>query len=448
MTATTATGASRLVLRNARLPDALAGKPTSGAVPRVDITIAGGLVTAIEPSPKDGADRPAEAGADIHDMRDGLVLPAFVDIHTHLDKGHIWPRKPNPDGTWMNALLSVAEDRERHWSASDVERRMEFSLAAAYAHGTAAIRTHLDSAPPQHGITWDVFEKVRERWADRIELQGVSLLGPDHLLDKAIVTEVARRTKAGKGVMGGAIADHPETRQATRNVVEAAGEAGLDLDIHCDETGNPDASALYWLADAVIELGYTGRVAAGHCCALAVQDETTFNKTVERVAKAGVAVISLPMCNMYLQDRGESGARKTPRWRGVAPLRELAEAGVPVAIASDNTRDPFYAYGDLDGIEVLREGARILHFDHPADEAWAWTQSMGAWPARFAGMATRAEVVVGAPADLVLLSARSWSEMMARPQADRKIMRAGRIIDAKLPDYRDLDDLMGDTSWT
>lgn len=448
MTATTAAGASRLVLKNARLPDALAGKPTSGAVPRVDITIADGLIAAIEPSSEDGADGSAATGADIHDMRDGLVLPAFVDIHTHLDKGHIWPRKPNPDGTWMNALLSVADDRERHWCASDVERRMEFSLQAAFAHGTAAIRTHLDSAPPQHGITWDVFEKVRERWADRIELQGVSLLGPDHLLDKNIVAEVVRRTKAGKGVMGGAIADHPETRQAMRNVVEAAGEAGLDLDIHCDETGNPEASALYWLAEAVIETGYKGRVAAGHCCALAVQDEATFQKTVERVARAGIAIVSLPMCNMYLQDRAENGARTTPRWRGVAPLRELAEAGVPVSIASDNTRDPFYAYGDLDCIEVLREGARILHFDHPAEEAWNWARSVGAAPAAFAGMEAKAEIVVGASADLVLLGARSWSEMMARPQADRKIMRAGRIIDAKLPDYRDLDDLMGDTSWT
>ena len=33
-------------------------------------------------------------------------------------------------------------------------------------------------------------------------------------------------------------------------------------------------------------------------------------------------------------------------------------------VASDNTRDPFYAYGDLDMIEVFREATRILHFDH------------------------------------------------------------------------------------
>ena len=67
------------------------------------------------------------------------------------------------------------------------------------------------------------------------------------------------------------------------------------------------------------------------------------------------------MCNMYLQDRS---AGRTPRWRGVTPLHELKAAGVPVMVACDNTRDPFYAYGDLDMLEVLREATRILHLDH------------------------------------------------------------------------------------
>jgi cytosine deaminase len=38
-----------------------------------------------------------------------MALPSFVDMHTHLDKGHIWPRTPNPDGTFDGALSSVGE---------------------------------------------------------------------------------------------------------------------------------------------------------------------------------------------------------------------------------------------------------------------------------------------------------------------------------------------------
>jgi cytosine deaminase len=41
------------------------------------------------------------------------------------------------------------------------------------------------------------------------------------------------------------------------------------------------------------------------------------------------------------------------------------------------------------------------------------------------------------------LGARNWTELMSRPQSDRIVLRAGRPIDTRLPDYRELDDLMG-----
>ena len=50
-----------------------------------------------------------------------------------------------------------------------------------------------------------------------------------------------------------------------------------------------------------------------------------------------------------------AGARTTPLWRGVTLLHEARDAGVAVAIASDNTRDQFYAYGDLDMLEVFNQ---------------------------------------------------------------------------------------------
>lgn len=430
--------AARFVLRDASVPAAVLDGPLSGALVRRDIVVADRRIEAVLPA---GGGVGTEG--QVHDCDGGLVLPAFVDVHTHLDKGHVWPRRPNPDGTWMSALLSVAADREANWSAADVERRMDFSLRCALAHGTAAIRTHLDSVPPQLDVTWDVFEAVRERWRDRIELQGVSLIGPDHLLDLDILKAVAARTKAAGGVLGGAITYHPEAKRVMLNAVETAGAFDLDLDMHCDETADPAADSLLRLADAVIETGYAGRVTAGHCCSLAVQDEATRQATIERVAEAGIAVVSLPMCNLYLQDRRNEGGVATPRWRGVTLLNELKAAGVPVAIASDNTRDPFYAYGDLDGVEVLREGARILHFDHPADEAWTWARAVGADAAAFAGFGYDALIGLGRGADLVLFRARDWTELMARPQADRIVLRAGRVIDRMLPDYRELDDLMG-----
>lgn len=427
-----------LLLRNATVPTAVLPSSDSGeALQKLDILITDGEIEAIHAA-GDGA----STDIPTHDLDGGLVLPAFVDLHTHLDKGHIWPRMPNPDGTWLSALLTVQADRERNWAASDVERRMDFSLRCAYAHGTAAIRTHLDSAPPQHEITWELFERMRERWAGRIELQAVSIVGPDELLDPGTLDSIARQVQASGGILGGSVAVHPDARTAMFRAVEKAAELGLDLDLHCDETGEPESSALRHLADVVIETGYKGRVVAGHCCVLAVQDEKTAMGTIERVAEAGIAVVSLPICNMYLQDRRNGNGVRTPRWRGVTLLNELKAAGVPVAIASDNTRDPFYAYGDLDCVEVLREGARIIHFDHPQAGAWEWVRAVGAEPAVIGGFDYEAEIAVGTAADLVLFRARDWTELHARPQSDRIVLRGGKPIDTTLPDFRELDDLM------
>ncbi|MDP1731137.1 MAG: cytosine deaminase [Devosia sp.] len=430
--------ATSILLKNATVPTSvLPGTDSGEPLQQLDILIDGGEIAAIHP-----ANGQVPPGTAVHDMDDGLVLPAFVDLHTHLDKGHIWPRRSNPDGTWLSALLSVQDDRERNWAAADVERRMDFALRCAYAHGTAAIRTHLDSAPPQHEIAWTLFEEMRERWASRIELQAVAIVGPDELLDAGKLDSVARRVQASGGILGGSVAVHPDARQAMLRVVEKAGDLGLDLDLHCDETGEAESSALRHLADVVIETGYKGRVLAGHCSVMAVQDEKTAIGTIDRVAEAGIAVVSLPMCNMYLQDRNNGSGARTPRWRGVTLLNEFKAAGVPVAIASDNFRDPFYAYGDLDCVEVFREGARILHFDHPQSGAWEWVRAVGAEPAIIGSFDYEAEIAVGVSADLVLFRARNWTELHARPQSDRIVLRRGSAIDTTLPDYRELDDLM------
>ena len=421
-----------LTLQNCTVPVAVLGE-AGGALQKLDIDIVDGQIAALRPV----GSKPA-SGA-VRDLDGGLVLPCLADIHTHLDKGHIWPRTANPDGTWFGALMAVMGDRESRWAAQDVERRMDFALRCAYAHGTAAIRTHLDAAPPQHEISFAVFETMRERWADRVELQAVALVGPDTLLDPAALDAVAQQAKRSGGILGGSIAVHPEARAAIFAAVQKAGELGLDLDLHTDETLAPESSALRHLADAVLETGFQGRALAGHCCVLSVQEDPVWRRTIDRVAEAGISVVSLPMCNIFLQDRA---APRTPRYRGVTLVNELKAAGVKVALASDNTRDPFYAYGDLDMIEVFRESVRIAHLDYPQDSAWTWARAASADACDITGFDYRGMIREGAPADLILLRARSWTELMSRPQSDRIVLRAGRPIDSTLPDYRELDELM------
>jgi cytosine/creatinine deaminase len=407
-----------LTLENVTVPACLLGQP--GDLLRTRLSLDGGRIVA-GPFPA-------------IDMAGAMVLPAFIDMHTHLDKGHIWPRSPNPDGSFLGALGAAGADSQRYWTAGDVRRRMDFALRTAFAHGTRAIRTHLDSAPPQDAISWPLFTEIRAEWAGRIDLQAASLAGCDMVLDDAFATLADRVAGAG-GVLGLFTYPMPDMPDRLRRFCQLAADRGLDADFHADETLDPSVNTLAQIAAAALETGFQGRIVAGHCCSLSTMPEADALRTLDLVARAGIAIVSLPMCNLYLQDRH---AGRTPRHRGVTLVHEMRARGISVSLASDNTRDPFYAYGDLDMLEVLREATRIAHLDHAAPD---WVQSVLANPAAACGFAAPS-LAEGAPADLVIFKARSWTELFARPQSDRIVIRKGQQIDRTLPDYAELDDLM------
>jgi cytosine deaminase len=408
-----------LRLRNVTVPACLVDRP--GDLLRTDLSVADGRIV-------------AEGGSEV-DMKGAMVLPAFVDMHTHLDKGHIWDRAPNPDGTFMGAITTVAADRQANWSAEDVRARMEFGLRCAYAHGTRAIRTHLDSLAPQDAITWPVFRELRDEWRGRIDLQGASLQGVDAMDPDGDYAKTADIVAQSGGVLGLVLYPVPDLQEKLDGLFALAEERGLEIDFHVDETLDPASETLRAVAETVLKRRFDRPVTVGHCCSLSAQDMTRALDTLELVAKAGINVVSLPMCNLYLQDREAS---RTPRMRGITLVHEMKARGINVSFASDNTRDPFYAYGDLDMLEVLRQATRIGHLDHSDPD---WVQSILGAPARAMSL-TPPSLAPGAPADLVIFRARSWTELFARPQADRIVLREGRPIDRTLPDYSELDHLM------
>ncbi len=161
----------------------------------VDIRLSGGMIAAVAPS--GAAD--AEISPPGIDLDRGQVWPCLVDGHVHLDKTQTWPRQPNPDGTHPGAKAAVIADRAGHYSEADIAPRFEFGLRCAYAHGTAAIRTHLDSYWPNAKAHWAVFRRMRDGWAERIDLQAVSIcplerfVGDDGVALANEVAELGRR---------------------------------------------------------------------------------------------------------------------------------------------------------------------------------------------------------------------------------------------------------------
>ncbi|HTI00772.1 MAG TPA: cytosine deaminase [Acidisoma sp.] len=427
----------RFWLRHAAIPagtvEASLPAPRDGYLHDADILIEDGRIAAIAPA----------TGGEGADLQRRIVFPCFVDMHTHLDKGHVVARTPNPDGTFTGALTATGADRAAYWTGEDISLRMDFGLRTAYAHGVGAIRTHLDSFAEQSEISWGVFRDLRARWAGKIALQAVALTTIDQY-DTPFGAELAALVARSEGILGAVTrlsgVDHGAIVEIDRLLDLLFAQAkryGLDVDLHVDETDDVAAFTLPRIAAAIERSDFRGRVTCGHCCNLALQPETTAAETIAHLARLGVTIVTLPSANMYLQDRTPG---RTPRWRGVTLAHELRAAGVAFAVATDNCRDAFVPYGDHDTLDSFRFALRVSHLDHPYGD---WAGAITAVPAAAMGLKDCGLIAPGRTADLVLTRARSFDELVSRPQSDRTVLRAGRVIDRTLPDYAELDILKG-----
>ncbi len=420
-------------LKNAHVPLSLLSnlslKPqTREGLCCVDIEVTAGQISQIVP-PRDTASQGLS-----FNLKQGIILPCFVDSHVHLDKGQIWERSPNLDGTFDNAKNLCIED-SNNWHAEDLYRRMEFGLKCSYAHGTKALRTHLDSFGVQAEISFSIFQTLQKEWRDRLTLQAVSLVSLDFFLQSQGV-KLANLVAEIGGVLGGVAYMNPDLDRQLDAVFTLAKEREIPLDFHVDENGDPTSTCLRKVAEAALRHKFPYPITCSHCCSLALQPPAEVEATLLLVKQAGIAIISLPLCNLYLQDTLPG---KTPIWRGITRVREMEKAGIPVAFASDNTRDPFFGFGDLDMLEVFTQAVRIAHLDRPYA---TWINGVTKTPATFMELPKVGQIGVGLPADLVLFRARYYSELLSRPQRDRVVLRNGYPIDTTLPDYAELDDLI------
>ncbi|QOL82486.1 amidohydrolase family protein [Pseudooceanicola spongiae] len=412
------------VLRNALIPASLAeGLPGHDCASMLqngliltDIAVRGGRFHAPDPA----ATLPAI------DLGQRILLPRFVDMHTHLDKAYTVERTGfSRDGLSSAVALWSAGQGAR--SVADDIARMERSLIAAEAHGTRALRTHLDTiGHPDDNTGWQAYGEVAPRWKGRIELQAVALTALFRVEEPDFPARCAAIAARG-GILGAFIDRGGATPALMQRLLSVAAVQGLDLDLHVDETLDPAANGLEMLATWVLKTGFRGRVVAGHCCALAQMAPRDRDRVIALVAEAGIEVVALPATNGFLQDRSPD---RTGLLRGLAPVQELAAAGVPVSFASDNVRDAFYPYGAYDPLEAQRLGLFMGQLEGAPEE---WIAATTATPARAMGLADIGRLKAGAAADAVLFDAHDWADLFSGTALSRCVLHNGAPLTTAQP---------------
>lgn len=336
------------VLRHAHLPS----QPAA-----VDIAIQGPRIAALGPSL-------ALRGRQELDLAGRLVLPGFVDAHLHLDRALALD-----DGMLPADSLDAAIAAFFQWRHSVTPERIYTNALRvaerALQHGTIALRTHV-TIDAQGGLELlDPILRLREAMAPKLIIQIVAFPdSPD--VDAGRATPLLRQAiAAGADLIGGAPAKSAAPQRFVDTILDLAGSLDCALDLHIDETDDPSSNTLEYLAERTLATGFRRTVTAGHCCALAAQDEVTARRVIEKVAEAGLHILTLPYCNLYLMGRQDRGLVR----RGLTRVRDLAAAGVNVAYGSDNIRDPFNPFGNADLLQAALITGLALQMGTPAELA-------------------------------------------------------------------------------
>ncbi len=335
-----------LVIKGGVLPD---GR-------QADIAIAGKTIAAVAPGLS------ADAGQVI-DATGKLVSTPFIDCHFHMDAtlSYGWPRI-NASGTLLEGIQLWAELKVLQSREDIIDRAMRYCRMAV-GQGILAIRSHVDVTDPNFR-TVEALLEVREAVKDVIDLQLVAFPQDGWYRSPGAETAVIRALDAGVDIVGG-IPHFERTMQAGHDSVTAAcklaADRGLMVDLHCDETDDPMSRHIEVLAAETIRYGLQGRVAGSHLTSMHSMDNYYVSKLIPLIAEAQVAAIANPLANVGLQGRHDT----YPKRRGLTRVPELLAAGVTVAMAQDSTRDPWYAMGSGNMIEVAMMGLHLAHMTAP-----------------------------------------------------------------------------------
>ena len=379
----------------------------------VDLLLRDGKIAALaENLPDDAVDPTTETW-----HLDGrVVLPGLVDLHTHLDKTYSTVR--NASGT-LHEAIDVWNEHKQTRSVDDARAAAERALRNAVAHGVTALRSHLNATDESDLPVIEMMIELRETWRDRIDLQFVALGHPgENAREDALMQQAL---SLGVDFVGGAPALLDDPHASIDAAFDLAERMGKSIDLHIDETENPDALTLAYLAEQTIARDMVGRVTAGHCCSLAFVDDETAARVIDQVAGAEITVVTLPSCNLVLMGRG-----RQPAPRGVTRVKELLAAGVNVCAASDNVRDPFNPFGAYDLLHIAHLNAHAAHMT--GDEELRTSLDMVTTrPARAFG-ATNVGLHKGAAADLVVLDTRDPLDAVLFPPPRLATFKRGRLV--------------------
>ncbi|WP_278400838.1 cytosine deaminase [Stutzerimonas kunmingensis] len=373
---------------------------------------------------------PAEANEGDIDAASNLVVPPFIEPHIHLD-ATLTAGQPawNMSGTLFEGIERWGE-RKALVTHEDTKARAKKTIDMLVDHGIQHVRTHVDVTDPTLSALKSMIE-VREETRHLIDLQIVafpqegieSFKGGRELMTEAIAM--------GADVVGG-IPHFENTRDqgvsSIKFLMDLAERSGCLVDVHCDETDDPQSRFLEVLAEEarVREMGE--RVTASHTTAMGSYDNAYCSKLFRLLKLSKINFVSCPTESIHLQGRFDT----YPKRRGLTRVAEIDRAGMNICFGQDSIVDPWYPLGNGNILRILEAGLHICHM-LGYEDLQRGLDLITDNSARTLNLGQHYGLEVGRPANLLVLSAPDDYEMLRTQGHALLSVRNGEVLMRRTP---------------
>lgn len=388
----------------------------------VDLEIRDGVFSRVVPA---GEGDPSAFGPDRHFEADGrLVTPSLTEPHLHLDATlSAGTPRWNHDGTLAEGIRIWGEYKES-LTCEDVLDRARQCCQWLAAHGVTRVRTHADTTEESLAGVEALIE-LRESIGDLIDVQVVAFPQDGIFTAEPNETLFQEAIELGVDVVGG-IPHNERTREAgvkdVETAVDLADRHGLPLDLHIDETDDPQSRFTEVLAAEALERGIGDRTTASHATAMHSYSNAYADKLLSLIAESGLSVVTNPPDNAVLQGRYDD----YPRRRGHTRIDELHDAGVTVGLGHDSVMDPWYHYGVGDPLDAAVVLLHFAHMNGRQDVATLWRMLTGANASVFG--VEEYGLQEGAPGSLVVYESPDGFNALRTQAIRRLVLKEGREI--------------------
>lgn len=300
-----------------------------------------------------------DSDTDTIDAKENLLMAPFIDPHIHLD-AVLTAGEPewNMTGTLFEGIERWAQ-RKATVTHDDIKQRAKKTVDMLVAHGIQHVRTHVDITDPNL-VGLHAMLEVKEEIKEAVNLQIVAFPqeGIESFKNGRELLEEALRI--GADVVGG-IPHFEYTRDkgvsSVYYLMDLAEKYNVLVDVHCDETDDPNSRFLEVLADEALVRGIGTRVTASHTTAMGSYDNAYCFKLFRLLKRSKINFISCPTESIHLQGRYDT----YPKRRGITRVPEIDRAGMNICFAQDSIRDPWYPVGNGNILRILDAGLHICH---------------------------------------------------------------------------------------